>query len=138
LAARFTSINKLHERICAPHGLHRLLSGAHPLTRERLGASSARIRVAGYDLTFRAPKSVSLLYGLGAPGVAASVREAHERAIAEAMGYVKRQAAIVSRGHARECQELASGVVAAAVPASHEPCWRSVVAYPRANWSACS
>jgi hypothetical protein len=42
-------------------GLHRILSGAHPLTAKRLGAPPRGIRVAGYDLTFRAPKSVSLL-----------------------------------------------------------------------------
>jgi hypothetical protein len=51
---------------------------------------------------------------LGGPAVARSVREARERAVAEAVGYVELQAAIVSRGHARERQDLAAGVVAAA------------------------
>jgi conjugative relaxase-like TrwC/TraI family protein len=50
-------------------GLHRILNGAHPLTGGRLGAPPGGVRVAGYDLTFRAPKSVSLLYGLGRPGL---------------------------------------------------------------------
>jgi len=95
-------------------GLHRILNGAHPLTGQRLGAPPGGVRVAGYDLTFRAPKSVLLLYGLGAPKVAGAIREAHEQAITEAVGYLERQAAIVSRGHARERQELASGLVAAA------------------------
>jgi conjugative relaxase-like TrwC/TraI family protein len=95
-------------------GLHRILNGAHPLSGARLGAPPGGVRVAGYDLTFRAPKSVSLLYGLGGPQVAGAVREAHDQAVAEAVGYLERQAAIVSRGHARERQELASGVVAAA------------------------
>jgi conjugative relaxase-like TrwC/TraI family protein len=91
-----------------------MLNGAHPLSGERLGVPPGGVRVAGYDLTFRAPKSVSLLYGLGTPEVAGAVREAHDHAVTEALGYLERQAAIVSRGHARERQELASGLVAAA------------------------
>ena len=71
-------------------GLHRMLNGAHPLTGERLGAPPRGIRVAGYDLTFRAPKSVSLLYGLGGHEVAGQVRQAHEQAIGEALGYLER------------------------------------------------
>jgi conjugative relaxase-like TrwC/TraI family protein len=94
-------------------GLHRVLNGAHPLTGERLGAPPRGVRVAGYDLTFRAPKSVSLLYGLGGSEVAGAVREAHDHAVTQALGYLERQAAIVSRGHARERQELAGGLVAA-------------------------
>jgi conjugative relaxase-like TrwC/TraI family protein len=72
------------------------------------------VRVAGYDLTFRAPKSVSLLYGLGSPEVAGYARQAHEQAIIQALGYLERHAAIVSRGHARQRQELTGGFVAAA------------------------
>jgi len=95
-------------------GLHRILNGAHPLTAARLAAPPGGVRIAGYDLTFRSPKSVSLVYGLGSPEVAGAVRQAHEHAVTEALGYLERQAAIVSRGHARQRQELASGLVAAA------------------------
>jgi hypothetical protein len=35
-------------------------------------------RVAGFDLTFSAPKSVSLLFGLGQPEVSEAVRAAHD------------------------------------------------------------
>ena len=95
-------------------GLHRMLSGAHPHTAERLGRPPRDNRVAAFDLTFRAPKSVSLLYGLGGFEVAGQVRAAHERAIAEALDYLERHAALVSRGHARARQEHADGLVAAA------------------------
>ncbi len=95
-------------------GLHRILNGAHPLTAERLGSPPRRNRVAGFDLTFRAPKSVSLLYGLGDLEAAHHVRAAHEQAIAQALDYLERHAAQVSRGHARAQQERASGLVAAA------------------------
>jgi conjugative relaxase-like TrwC/TraI family protein len=93
--------------------LHRMLAGAHPASGEQLVVSRG-VRISGYDLTFRAPKSVSLVHGLGAPAVAGQVRSAHEQAIVEALGYLERHAAIVGRGHARERQELASGFVAAA------------------------
>jgi conjugative relaxase-like TrwC/TraI family protein len=95
-------------------GLHRILNGAHPLTAQRLGSPPRGNRVAGFDLTFRAPKSVSLLYGLGDLQVAGHVRAAHEHAIEQALDYLERHAARVSRGAARAQQEHASGLVAAA------------------------
>jgi conjugative relaxase-like TrwC/TraI family protein len=95
-------------------GLHRMLAGAHPLTAVRLSNPPRGQRVAGFDLTFRAPKSVSLLYGLGGFQTASQVRAAHEQAITAALDYLERHAAVVSRGHARERQERAAGLVAAA------------------------
>jgi conjugative relaxase-like TrwC/TraI family protein len=56
-------------------------------------------RRAGLDLTFSAPKSVSLLYGLGEPTVAEQVREAHHAALTGAVEYLQRQAATGLRGH---------------------------------------
>ena len=95
-------------------GLHRMLNGAHPLTAERLGSPPRDQRIAAFDLTFRAPKSVSLLYGLGGLETARHVRAAHEQAITEALAYLERHAAQVSRGHARARHEHARGLVAAA------------------------
>jgi conjugative relaxase-like TrwC/TraI family protein len=46
--------------------------------------------VPGYDLTFSAPKSVSLLHALGAPAVQSEVLAAHEQAVAAALGYLER------------------------------------------------
>jgi conjugative relaxase-like TrwC/TraI family protein len=46
-------------------------------------------RVAGFDLTFSAPKSVSLPYGLSAEEVSRSVREAHGEAVADALAYLE-------------------------------------------------
>jgi conjugative relaxase-like TrwC/TraI family protein len=91
-----------------------MLNGAHPLTAERLGSPPRDHRVAGFDLAFRAPKSVSLLYGLGDFQTVRQVRAAHEQAIVEAVGYLERHAALVSRGHARARQERADGFLAAA------------------------
>ena len=45
--------------------LRRVLDGLDPRDGSELRTSSSRARVAGFDLTFSAPKSVSVLFGLG-------------------------------------------------------------------------
>ena len=96
-------------------GLYRILNGAHPNTAARLGRPPrGRRRVTGFDLTFRAPKSVSVLWGLGSFDVASQIRVAHERAVAQALGYLERHACLVAHGHARERLEHAGGFVGAA------------------------
>src|SRR3954449_1039721 len=67
-----------------------LLAGNSPQTGKPLGTQSQR-SVYGFDLTFRAPKSVSLLYGIGDPSVSAAAREAHDAAVREALGYLERE-----------------------------------------------
>ena len=54
--------------------------------------------LGGFDLTFRAPTSVSILFGIAEPGVAARITRAHEAAVAAAMGYLERDACITRRG----------------------------------------
>ena len=73
-----------------------MLTGRNPVTGEPLGLKSApgREPVPGFDLTFSAPKSVSLTWALG--GQAA---EAHRAAVAEALGYLERQACWTRRGN---------------------------------------
>jgi conjugative relaxase-like TrwC/TraI family protein len=94
-------------------GLLRILSGAHPDTVARLGGSPHGDRVLAFDLTFRAPKSVSLLYALGGPRVSAAVREANAAAVAAALGYLERHAAIARRGHGGEQLVRGNGFIAA-------------------------
>ncbi|MCU1677338.1 MAG: putative ATP-dependent exoDNAse [Frankiales bacterium] len=52
----------------------------------------------GFDLTFSAPKSVSILYAVSEPDVARSVRDAHDRAVEQALNYTERHAAWTRRG----------------------------------------
>src|SRR3954469_23049529 len=47
-----------------------------------------RHTVPGYDLTFSAPKSVSVVYGIGESAVREHVVEAHRAAVDAALGYV--------------------------------------------------
>lgn len=56
-------------------------------------------RRAGIDVTVSAPKSVSVLYGLAGPAIAADVRAAHAAAVAEALSYLEAHAAGALRGH---------------------------------------
>lgn len=55
-------------------------------------------KVLAYDLTFSAPKSVSVLYGVADRTISPIVREAHDRAVEEALGYVERHATWTRRG----------------------------------------
>ncbi len=70
--------------------------------------------VAGFDLTFRAPKSVSVLWALSDDAVALQAREAHDAAVEQAMGYMERQACKARRGRDGVVQVEGSGFVAAA------------------------
>jgi len=79
------------------NGLRRAFAGEHPLHGELLRARRGPQRNAAIDLTFSAPKSVSLLFGLGAPDVEASVRGAHDEAVTAALGYLERRAVRVRR-----------------------------------------
>jgi conjugative relaxase-like TrwC/TraI family protein len=72
-----------------------VLSGRHPS-----GGHPLRIRetaVRAYDLTFAAPKSVSVVFALASPPAALAVRAAHEDAVDAAMDYVAARAAAVRR-----------------------------------------
>jgi len=95
--------------------LHRALLGQHPRTGDPLAkAPGGGVRVPGFDLTFSAPKSVSVLFGLGDSELSREVREAHEAAVAGAFGYMERQAAVARRGHGGTESVLGNGFVAAA------------------------
>jgi len=81
-----------------------------PLTSRRGGSS----RVSGFDLTFSAPKSVSMLWGLSDSETSAAVRVAHDRAVAEGLAYLERHATVARRGAGGESRIETSGLVAAA------------------------
>jgi conjugative relaxase-like TrwC/TraI family protein len=74
-----------------------LLSGRDPRSGEVLGAGRSRVRVSGFDLTFAAPKSVSVLYGLADRPVSEAVAEGHRAAVSAALNYVEDRALGVRR-----------------------------------------
>jgi conjugative relaxase-like TrwC/TraI family protein len=70
--------------------------------------------VGGYDLTFSAPKSVSVLFGVGSSEVRAAVRDAHDAAVRDAIGYLEREACVTRRGSGRYRRLRGAGFLAAA------------------------
>ena len=98
----------------ASEALRNVLAGLDPRDGGPLRRSSSPTRVAGFDLTFSAPKSVSVLFGLGDPQLRDLVRKAHDVAALEAIRYLEGSTAAVRRGHAGAIVEEASGFVAAA------------------------
>ncbi|MCP4380636.1 MAG: relaxase domain-containing protein [Hyphomicrobiales bacterium] len=96
----------------AAEDLRAVWGGLDPATGDRLGRFGGRT-VAGFDLCFRAPKSVSLLAGLGDGDTAAAVREAHDLSVSAAFGYVEREAARSRVGKNGVAQIGVNGLVAA-------------------------
>src|SRR5215213_2262545 len=94
--------------------LRRVLAGCDPRDGSPLRSSSSPTRVGGFDLTFSAPKSVSVLFGVGDSELRGHVRAAHDAATRATVGYLERSAAAVRRGHGGAVVEEASGLVAAA------------------------
>jgi conjugative relaxase-like TrwC/TraI family protein len=92
--------------------LHSVWAGLDPATGERLGRFAGR-EIAGWDLTFRAPKSVSLLAALGDLDTAAVVKDAHDAAVDAAFGYIERSAARSRTGKNGVNQIDVNGLVAA-------------------------
>ena len=95
--------------------LRALLAGRDPRHDSQLvrGPAGGRPRTPGFDLTFSAPKSVSLLFALGDPDQRAAAIGAHERAVQAAIGYLEDHAAFLRRGHNGAERVPALGLVAA-------------------------
>jgi len=95
-------------------GLARLLEGRDPISGLLLRLARSSSPVAGFDLTFRAPKSVSVLFGVAEPDIAQRITRAHDEAVAQAMGYLEREACWTRRGRAGPVRLPGRGFVAAA------------------------
>nr|MDQ3379628.1 relaxase domain-containing protein [Actinomycetota bacterium] len=116
--------------------LGRLISGHHPVTSaelrrhppkkqitvERIDPTTGERRleqkilspVAGYDLVFSPPKSVSLLHALGNDEVRHAVDQAHLVAWQAALVYLEQRACVTRKGKNGVVRERGSGFVAAA------------------------
>lgn len=77
-----------------------MLTGRDPATGEPLGLREVAGRgpVPGFDLTFSAPKSVSLLWGLGGMHAGLEITEAHHASVQAALDYMQREACWTRRG----------------------------------------
>ena len=73
-----------------------------------------RRKVPGYDLTFSAPKSVSVVFGIAEADVQRRVMGAHRVAVDAALAYLEREAVRVRRGQGGRQVIEADGLLAAA------------------------
>jgi len=79
--------------------LRALLEGTDPRTGRPLGRRFGEASARGFDATFSAPKSVSVLWALSPdPWVRAEVLAAHDTAVDAALGYLERHGAVTRRG----------------------------------------
>jgi conjugative relaxase-like TrwC/TraI family protein len=83
-----------------------VLEGRHPGSGRALRSVRGERSVAGYDLTFCAPKSVSLLHLLAPREMAEAAGSGHQRAVADALEYLGREALGVRRTRARQVSFL--------------------------------
>jgi conjugative relaxase-like TrwC/TraI family protein len=124
------------EGVVAEGQLGLLVRGAHPtsgeqlrrhyrprtITIERIDPRAGTRRteqkklapVAGFDLVFSPPKSVSLLHALGDEDTRRTVNAAHTAAWCAALGYLEDEACITRRGKNGVLREHGGGFVAAA------------------------
>src|SRR4051812_19560251 len=108
---------------CAPRwrpSCSRAEHGRPPQDARELAATIAKhsrpqtTAVAGYDLTFSPVKSVSTLWALAEPAVAAQIEKAHRAAIRDALAFIE-QHALFSRTGANGVRQVnVQGLVAAA------------------------
>ena len=84
-----------------PEAFLAVVAGYDPSTGRDLGRRYGDESVRGYDATFSAPKSVSLLFALGDDQVRDQVIEAHDRAVDAVLAWVETHAhtRMRHRGH---------------------------------------
>jgi conjugative relaxase-like TrwC/TraI family protein len=73
-----------------------------------------RTSVAGFDLTFTPPKSVSALWAVAGPELAAAIRAAHVAAVGDAMTAAERRVVFTRQGHEGARNVEVRGLLAAA------------------------
>ncbi len=103
----------LHGEVDAA-ALGAVLGHDHPDTGERLTLGHSHPEVAGFDATFSAPKSVSLLFALGDRETSNEVRNAHDTAVNEAFAFLEDHTSLGRRGRGGLTEVRGDGFVAAA------------------------
>ena len=87
--------------------------------------------VAGYDLTFSPVKSVSTLWAVADPAVAAVIERAHQAAVKDALAFIEKHALFTRTGPQGIRQVNVRGLVADRVHPPGQPGRRPGSAHPR-------
>ena len=84
-----------------PEAFLAVMAGEDPATGRDLGRRYGEGSVRGYDATFSAPKSVSVLFALGDEQIRQQVVDAHESAVEAVLGWIEAHAhtRLRHRGH---------------------------------------
>ncbi|MEB8487563.1 MULTISPECIES: MobF family relaxase [Acidithiobacillus] len=85
-----------------------LLQGFHPGSGDALLKNAGPDRRYGYDLTFSAPKSVSVTWAIADRAIKDAISAAHDAAVADTLRHLESHLPIARRGHAGESRETAS------------------------------
>lgn len=93
-----------------PGQLKAIFEGCHPITQEPMVPNAGFDHKAGWDLTFSAPKSVSVIWAVVDENHRVCIAHAHESAVAAAMAYLEQRAFVSRDRHPGNHQ---AGVVAA-------------------------
>ena len=91
-----------------------LIAGADPRDPSRRLRDGQEPKVAALDLTFSAPKSVSVLFAIAGEEVAGELVAAHEAAVRAAVGWLEDTAVQVRRGAQGRVRLPGEGLIAAA------------------------
>lgn len=92
----------------------RVMEGRDPGTGEALENLSPNRKVLAVDMTFSAPKSVSVLWALAPPAVKAEIEAAHEAAVEAGFAYLETNCAWGRQGKAGVRKVQGQGLSAAA------------------------
>ena len=110
--------------VVTEEALAALYAGRDPVTGQPLGRATptyaatdgrrSRHAVAGFDLTFTVPKSVSVLWAMADEPTRALITRAHHQAVADALAFLEQRVASTRVGHAGAQSMAVRGLVAAA------------------------
>lgn len=95
-------------------------NGREPASARELSTALARYSrprqtaVAGFDLTFSPVKSISALWAIVPPEIAAKIEQAHQAAVADALAFVEQHALFTREGKDGARQVETRGFIAAA------------------------
>jgi len=89
------------------------LNGVDPKTGERLVQANGRAHSAGWDMTFSAPKSVSVMWALSPENERKIIEAAHRKAVKTAATYLENEAAWARRGRGGAIREKTAGLLMA-------------------------
>jgi Ti-type conjugative transfer relaxase TraA len=90
-----------------------LAAGLHPTSGEPLVQRAGEHHRPGWDLTFSAPKSVSVVWGIAAPEQRAAIERAHTLAVTRTLAFAEEQNLFITRrGHDGIERERARPIIA--------------------------